>query len=384
MMMFCVRPRSLGASIGALAAVAALTAQAAAADASTATTPRPKLAIHGFLSQAYAISSDVQVLGIPTRGTTDYRTLALQIRYDLSDRDAVLFQLSHESLGDSPLQRVDDIELDWGFYERTFAAGTSLRVGRVPIPFGIYNELRDVGTVLEFYRPPIGIYFEGAFANESVDGVVARRTFARRSAWSLEGDLYYGGWERQETGVPVQEVGISRADDAVGGQLWLDTPVDGLRLGLAAQHYTLSGGLPALRFAERDPNSTYLLSIDADLSRWVARAEYQHIDGRIAFVPTLDLDAYYVQLGYRFSDHVALHLRYEDTEIELTDLLGSTSRVDPYYEDLAVSCVYSFRPELVLKLEAHRVEAFLIDELPATGILPAETDYGILSLSASF
>ncbi|MEM8997838.1 MAG: hypothetical protein AAGF23_23860, partial [Acidobacteriota bacterium] len=106
-----------------------------------------KFAIHGFLTQAYADQSFAEgplfdfagepsfseaSLGIPESGTFDYRTLAIQFRYEISPRDIVVVQLSNEANGDAPADEFrDEIELDYAFYERRIGEQTSLKVGRV-------------------------------------------------------------------------------------------------------------------------------------------------------------------------------------------------------------------------------------------------------------
>src|SRR4028118_973750 len=77
-----------------------------------------RFSIHGYVSQAYAVSEDHQILGIPTEGTTDYRDLALQFRYEQDRKNTFVLQLRQERLGESPRER-DDLELDWAFYQRS-------------------------------------------------------------------------------------------------------------------------------------------------------------------------------------------------------------------------------------------------------------------------
>lgn len=136
-----------------------------------------KLSIHGYLSQAYAKSDGNQILGVDSEGTTDYRTAALLLRYEMSDFDSFVVQLSNERLGESPFGALrEDVTFDWLFYERKIGGSTALRVGKVPNPFGIYAELRDVGILLPFYRPPNSIYQE-FFLSETIDGVSVSRDF---------------------------------------------------------------------------------------------------------------------------------------------------------------------------------------------------------------
>ena len=107
------------------------------------------LTIHAFLTQGFGKSDGFTIFGIPEEGTTDLRTLALQFRYDLSPQDVFVLQLNHERTGLDPVsEKRPDVALDWAFYERRLGSGRSIKVGRIPVPFGVYNEIRDVGTVL--------------------------------------------------------------------------------------------------------------------------------------------------------------------------------------------------------------------------------------------
>ena len=128
-----------------------------------------KLTVHGYLTQAYADAdfadgllvsphTDELNLGISEDGTFDYRTMAIQFRYEISAKDIMIIQFSSRTLGNSPIESVEDeIELDWAFYERRLGDNTSVKVGRVQIPSGIFNAVRDVGTILPFL--PSGFYF---------------------------------------------------------------------------------------------------------------------------------------------------------------------------------------------------------------------------------
>ena len=139
---------------------------------------------------------DEVVLGIPEDGTWDYRILALQFRYAISEKDTFIVQFSSRSLGESPINDLEDeIELDWAFYQRKLGDSTRLKIGRVQIPFGIFNEIRDVGTILPFYRPPYVFYQEGSYTSETVDGIVLSHIFATESESSLELNLWIGEYE---------------------------------------------------------------------------------------------------------------------------------------------------------------------------------------------
>lgn len=337
-----------------------------------------KLAVHGYLTQAYAISDGHTILGIPEEGTTDYRTLALQLRYALSDKDTFVVQFSHERFGQSAFAGLKpEVELDWGFYERRFSDALSLKAGKVQIPLGIYNEVRDVGTLLPFYRPPYNFYGEGAYTSETVDGVLVSYSFAPGSRWSPSVDLYFGGWDLIEVDPSTTEAFKGRAKDDLGGQVWLETPLKGLRVGGGAARFTLRDQL----LAPPAPKVTVKLwhaSVDGVFNRFTARGEYEevrfppghyrtgsgHVGVKIARKLSVNLQADIAHLLYAFPVGVTL-----DRSIS---------------KDYALGVSYAFRTTLVAKVEAHRTRGLRIDEPVDLFGPPLKTNYAILSFSTSF
>ena len=132
-----------------------------------------KLRVFGHLTQGFAISDEHQIFGIPTSGSSDYRNLALQFRYDIDPKNNLIVQIAHKRLGKHPAQsEADDVELDWGFFEHHFSPEIFLKFGKVQMPLGIYNELRDVSVLLPFYRAPSSVYSESRASGEYVNGIV--------------------------------------------------------------------------------------------------------------------------------------------------------------------------------------------------------------------
>lgn len=400
------RPSVLGC---ALVTLFGLVASAAAQDDGD----KEKFQFHGFLTQAYATSSftdggptdDEIILGIPEDGTSSYRFLALQFRYEISDEDLVVVQLSSRALGDSPISEIeDDIELDWAFYERQLGDNTALKVGRIQIPLGIFNEIRDVGTILPFYRPPYTFYREGSFTSETVDGVLFHHTFNNAASWPIDFDVYYGEFELLEQGVLADEPpAIAKAEDALGIQLWLNSPwLDGVRFGLGAQQRDVTEGQEGVfrPIGEATEFDDWYISLEVPAPRFVFRAEYREIDALLdspalgfAF-NTKNTIAYY-QVGFFVTEKFRIYLQLEDSNVESAgDIFTRTEEVDSR-DDLGISLHYSFSPQVVLKYEYHEVDQELNGFAPVFDpdrgplldpiAIPRENgDYSILSLAVSF
>jgi hypothetical protein len=356
---------------------------AVAADSTTAPEPAPavrrpdRLTVHGYLTQGYAgLSGGVQFYGIRGRPSADFRYAALQGRYALTGADRVVVQLNHRRLGPSPITEMEaEVRLNWGYYEHAFGDGTVVKAGRSPIPRGIYNQLRSVGVALPLYRPPVVFYDEGAYYSETIDGVVASRTFLAERPWSLEAHAYGGAWRTlaYDTWSEEYSVSRSRATQAVGGQLWLNTPVDGVRLGAAAQRYHVTGAS-----TETSQIEEFHLSADATRERGFARAEAQLQDfGTDKFI------AGYVQLGVRLAGR--LHGVVESQRSWDTDQTYAPELPRDYawHRSDGVGLTYAFSPTLVAKAEHHWDRGIQLEQ-PGHPLNPPRFRYAILSLSASF
>ena len=361
------------------AMVAAAIAAAAAGPLSAQSVDGGQLRIHGYLTQGYAVSEGAQHYGMNDQGSTDFRYAALQFRYD-KKQDGFLLQLSGRRLGASPIANFESsVNVNWMFYERRMTNGTQIRVGRVPVPRGIYNEQRSIGVVLPFYRAPVIFYDEAAYFSETIDGVVVSRTFGADRSWSLDSHLYGGGWSllSYDQSGSAYSLGRVRAENAVGTQLWLNTPIEGLRFGAGAQRYLWrsideTGALTSKQ-------NVYELngSVDGTFARLMLRAE--------SLLQHYETDHYYAhsaQAGYRITPRVALNVMGEYA-YEREYVAGVYPLNFDWHRTVGVGANYYFSPALVLKLENHWDKGIQVEQ-PASPLDPPRFHYFIASLSAAF
>jgi hypothetical protein len=339
----------------------------------------PRLTFHGYLSQAFGKSDGHQILGISEDGTTDYRTAALQMRYDWRDGDSFVLQLAHERNGKSVTAQGADAELDWAFYRHQFRDGTSVRVGRMPLPFGIYNEIRDVGTALPFYRPPNSFYGEGSYSSETLDGIAVSRTFFTSSPWSLNVEGYYGGWQFLQQDLETE----ATVDNAVGVQAWLGTPIEGLDIGVGAyqaeaSNLVLVGVDGAGQQRIEATQQSLHASLRGDIGRFLLAAEYRNYDLNLATQRTA-----YAQFGVRLTDRVSAFVRGERGELSFAGAQAPSVELD---RDYAVSLNYAVHPDVILKFEAHRYRGYGAEDVQLNIFDQPQirANYVLISLSTSF
>ncbi len=393
--------------------------------------PLSRLSVHGFLTQAWADANYTEVplgvlppipgvrppgvvgplgsspdlvettLGIPEGGTTNYRDLALQFRYDMSDKDIFVVQLSSTAVGDSPLQNFgEEIELDWAFYERRLTDNTSLKVGRVQIPLGIYNELRDVGTILPLYRPSSLFYGQDAFTSETVDGLAFTHTFFADSAWNFEASAYAGEWTSIIFAPGISNE-IARAEDGFGYQFWLRSPWN-VSLGTGMVSFDHKGGGVLEPINGR--REIFHASLDAIFGRFTLQAEWKgETDVQVdlgARVPPgvlrgFDVSEWYALVGFQATEKLRIFAQSETAffrgrwiPIGVSDV-GRKQR-----EDVALALNYGFTPTIVLKAEYHWTVSRGFNVFPdfSTGQFRLRDDiyeaddgsYSILALAVSF
>ena len=338
----------------------------------------PKFSVHGYLTQGWGKSDGTKFYGLTGESSTDFRYAALQLRYSATPNDQFVVQANHRRLGESQITDFEsDVNLNWAFYQRGFRNGTTLKVGRAPIPRGIYNELRSVGVVLPMYRPPVVFYDEGAYYSETIDGLIASRTFFESALWSLEAHAYVGGWRSLAYDTWSEEYSVLkvRARNAIGAQLWLATPIDGVRLGVAAQRHddTWEDG-------EELELKEFHVSFDATRERYFVRAEGQLQN----YVTSDKLYTSYVQANYKVTSKLGLTgevQRSRDTDVTYVENLSSSSF--EWHRSDGIGLSYAFGPSLVFKVEHHWDRGIQIEQ-PAHPLMAPKFKYVIASLSASF
>ena len=382
-------------------ALIVMTAALAPATSAQAEEVAGKVRVFGHLSQAYGRSDRGTIQATTQGGTTDAGNIAIQLRWEISPRDTAVVQLSHERRAEdifSPNQ--DELEIDWAFYERRVAESTSVKVGRLNVPLGIYNEIRDVGTLLPFFNLPISFYTGVLSTAETVDGISLSHTFAARSEWDLEVELYYGGWDTAQQRVDIDaKFGIvneeARAEDGTGVQLWLNTPFPGLRLGAGGLTWLLEGPVSPPGVKERW--ESYHLSLDLTAEPWIVRSEFRHWRFEQDFGGFLSLpvsipgiaqrEGFYVQLGYWATSKIGLFGQYERATLD--NNLDLLTNVEDFHEDRAISLSYRLRPDLVVRAEHHWADTqFPLGESVAPPTIdtqrPEQVRWLIVALSASF
>lgn len=352
------------ASIGLCLAIAAPSAGAQSLD---------HLTLHGYLTQGYAYSTELPVLGIPTEATGNYRTAALQFRYAVTGSDNLVLQIRHAEIGNSPfISENGEVSLDWVFYQKHISTG-SLRIGRVPMPLGLLAETRDVGTLMPFYRAPASVYFEGF---RTVDGAMLSHAFDLPARFNVDLSAFGGGFNgktvlRNPGGNSLVN---SRFEEARGGNLVVSTPVSGLRFGGSAMRMREMDTLTSKPSTQIDVRYA---SVEYAKERYFVRSEA----ARVSFNSTRILNRY-VHAGVKLTERIGINGQLDFSDYSLGTPAGPFTFENT--ADRAASINYALTSSVVFKLEQHRVKGYDFDTFVMPGGTPGKTSYTIGSVSVAF
>jgi hypothetical protein len=291
-------------------------------------------------------------------------------------------QLLNRRLGTSPLRNaIGDVAAQWAFWQHR-SGDFAVKVGRAPLPRGLLNEVRYIGTVLPFFR--VSAEFTGD-AFDAVDGVAATYRHDLGGEWALEGHAFGGGTENRSVRATASEltVRVSRANNMLGSQLYLDAPY-GVRLGLHGSRYN------RIADAAKGYRSFVAYSGQMDRERFLLRSEHVREAG---YGPMSDIKTTYGQGVLRLTER--FHVAGEHT--------FQTQRIFPTNPSLNVDvtsvrstgAALNFRTtaSTVVKLEHHWRDGYTYDAFvpPTTlsggamSVNPARTtNYWIASAAVAF
>jgi hypothetical protein len=149
------------------------------------------LSVHGFASQGFLKSSHNNYFGESTDGSFDLTELGLNARYTVMPSLDVAAQVVSRRAGEL---YDGDPRLDYAFFDYRFRSTGSgvagVRAGRVKVPFGFYNETRDVPATRPGILLPQSIYIDGLGIRDfytGADGILGYwNHFSGRSSWQID------------------------------------------------------------------------------------------------------------------------------------------------------------------------------------------------------
>lgn len=148
------------------------------------------LQLHGFASQGYLHSSGNNFLAQSRNGSIKFSDIALNANWQPFGSLRFGAQGYYRNLGDYNENR---IVLDWGLVDYQPYDELGLRLGKIKMPLGLYNEVRDSNFLLPMIFLPQSIYDESRRdTNLAYTGASTYGNISLKSWGDLDYQLFYG------------------------------------------------------------------------------------------------------------------------------------------------------------------------------------------------
>jgi len=338
----------------------------------------PPVDFHGFASQGFLYSSDYNYLDSDSKnGSFQFSEVGLNASFDPFPHTHITTQGFLFDVGNIGKYQPD---LDYGLIDYNFSDALGVRAGRILRPEGIYNTVQSVDLTRTFILLPQGMYdaryrdFSGA-----VDGGSVYGSLGLAKAGSLSYEVYGGMVTLSDHG------GVARyLEDTLnhppytsyngegdfpefGLQLWWNTPVSGLRAGLAAIEsidynfdYSISPliGGPGDIHSSLDTTGLHP-SLEYQWKNWTFQTEYrvnyQTVDNTSGGRPYnagsghAANETWYAAAAYRFNKWFEAGTYYTEDYNDLYD----TGNSKQYQKDLALSFRFDPTDWWIIKIEGH-------------------------------
>jgi hypothetical protein len=357
----------------------------------------PAVEIHGFVSQGAIKTSHNNYLASSKVGSLEFSEAGLNFTKALGEKLRVGLQLFARDLG--PIGDYKP-QLDWYYLDYRVIDELGLRVGRLKLPLGLYNETSDIDSA----RVPV-LLPQSVYSIRNRDYLLAQTGgelygFVSLGAGGALDYRLYGG----SIFIDVPSYSAAGATSVeipylFGSRLMWHAPLQGLRLGASAQRLRLDLDyspsrdlLPALM---PPPNSSGTYELRLPVTIGIASLEYAADDFLLSVeyirqwveiegqYPGLDTsndiasEGYYAMVSYHVTPWFAPGVYYTVRYPNVDDRRGR----EAYQHDLALSFRYDLTQNWLLKIEGHYMSgtAGLREELNENRPLRTlSRDWGVL------
>lgn len=280
--------------------------------------------VHGFISQGYLHSGDNNVFADTKEGTFQFNEIGLNFSTDVTDRLRIGLQLFSRDLGDLGNNK---IELDWAYGDYRWRDWLGFRAGKIKMPYGFYNETRDIDLLRTTVFLPASIYYEGErdIVN-ALQGVGVYGDFTVKWFGSLSYQFQWGQQDVVEDGSTAkyqadQEQTVVAAIEEIDlgtiytSSLEWETPIPGLRF---KKFFMTSDHSLEIRMIEEDSkdeehDSTLSSRRTENIETVILSGEYTWNALTVAteyVTSRKGKEGYYASLSYRVNDWLECGLYY--------------------------------------------------------------------------
>jgi hypothetical protein len=302
-----------------------------------------KFSVNGFGYQDYRQSNANILEGADHRGTWLNDILALVMSVKISERDTAWAQLESRS--------TEPTKFTWAYLDHRFNDNLSVRIGRVKLPFGLYNEFIDNKALqLSAVRP--SAYSVGAdLVHDAYSGIGIDVT---------TGSLFTQFWGGNSYN-PL--VGTAATTDTfkdrrtMGTRITWNAPFEGLRFmftGTQSQVEDNTGVNASPPLGQIGKEYRVMYSVEYVSDRFDIKSEHNHHSTPTqTFNPGVNSNAWYVQGGYRIGQWTP----YARFDYYIGDQ-SVPSDPSSYQKDWVIGVNYKISENVNARIEDHFIHGY--------------------------
>lgn len=353
--------------------------------------------IHGFISQGYLKSDENDFIAETKEGTFEFNELAINFSSDLTDKLGLGIQFFSHDFGDIGK---NDVIIDWALGDYRWKDWLGLRIGKIKVPIGFYNETRDIDSLRTAILLPQSVYPEQYRENIlALQGVGIYGDILMGAAGNISYQLQYGTSDvDSDSGVSrvIEVQGPFEVDDIDTDDAWVaalkwETPLNGLKLGASMVgttidiHYhttydmpigfnpmtfepiVMPAGTPMAYEVSRYRWNTYSLEYiweNLTLSAEYATTEMRgKIDTPMGLFSEMETDSegYYASAAFRFTEWFELGGYYSVYYPNRDDKDGDEvqppfQKHSAWVKDLAITTRFDINLNWTFKFEGHSMD----------------------------
>ena len=339
--------------------------------------------IHGFISQGFLYSDEYNYLAHNSKdGSFEYNEFGINFSKDLTDKLRMGIQFFSRDIGDASNNKVT---VDWAYGDYRFRDWLGVRAGRIKLPMGVYNEIRDVDMLRTSIILPQGIYNDLLRDTLiAVNGVGLYGNFDLGAAGGLEYQLLSGAlYSDPDSGANkftddsvneqlpgAAEMGATENGTSFAGAIRWETPLPGLRLGYSYLktdpefQIGLNGNLLA---TSESTTQFHIGSAEFVWNDLTVVGEYYARNSDTTMTSSAGItdierktESYYLSASYVFTDWFTLGAYYSVYYPDKDDKDGDNKAIGEdhraWEKDLAVTFRFDINPYWIFKVEGHAVD----------------------------
>ena len=335
--------------------------------------------IHGFASQGYLASDQNNYYTETENGSYEFNEFGLNVGVDMTERLRVAMQLLSRDLGKFGNNAVD---VDWAYGQYRWRDWFVLQAGMLQIPWGLYNETRDIDLLRPWIFLPPGLYDEQhRDVYDSMVGAGILGSTPPTRFGSVSYSLGFGEKTLDESSSTLSDEDRElfddthlHIDDILGGELSWDTPLDNLRIsstlgiyraifrGRFANHpYWIELGVPVGKMYSSTQDGKYaIFSVEYANDSLALAAEYKQQNETQGSGKNIE-EGYYASAAYRATDWLECGLYYSVSYPNRDDKSGKRfqeqGRPDylAWQKELVFTTRFNLNEWWLLKFEGHAI-----------------------------